>query len=62
MPPRLPKDCWLTGDGRKIKIKEMDDAHLLNTLAYVEAHAALYENRANQYVTMLEEAKRRGLR
>lgn len=59
---RLKKDEWLTGAGHIVKINAMDDQHLVNTLNYVEAHPALYEDRANQYVSMLEEAKRRNLR
>jgi len=59
---RLKKDQWLTGEGHIIKIKDMDNQHIINTLNYVESHASLYEDRANQYVLMLEEAKRRGLR
>lgn len=59
---RLKKNQWLTGEGRIVNIKDMDDQHLINTLNYVESHAALYEDRAEQYVNMLEEAKRRGYR
>jgi hypothetical protein len=59
---KLKKDQWLTGDGRIIKIKDMDDQHIINTLNYVEAHTNLYEDRANQYISMLEEAMRRRLR
>ena len=62
MAARLPKDCWLTAQGIRVKIKDMPDQHLINTLNYIEAYPVLYEDRANQYVTMLEEAKRRKLR
>jgi len=59
---RLKKDQWLTGEGHIVQISKMTDQHLINTLNYIELYAALYEDRANQYVTMLEEAKRRKLR
>lgn len=59
---RLKKDQWLTGEGHIIQISKMTDQHLVNTLTYVENHAVLYEDRANQCVTMLEEAKWRKLR
>ncbi len=58
---RLPPDTWETGDGRRVKIKEMTNDHLRNTLAYVELNPELYEGRPDQYVNMLEEARRRGL-
>jgi hypothetical protein len=59
---KLKKSQWLTSAGHVIEIKDMDDQHIVNTLNYVESHTSLYKDRANQYLTMLEEAKRRKLR
>jgi hypothetical protein len=53
---------WTTGDGRKIIIREMTDEHLLNTLTVFERSPTLYEKKANKYLDLFEEARRRKLR
>lgn len=63
MPPqKLPPDTWQIADGRRVKIREMVDDHLLNTLKMIEENPRMYENRADQYIEMLEEARWRKLR
>lgn len=66
---------WVTRDGRSVRVDAMDDAHLLNTIVYLNRRASRYiAERAlkvgiddilargvPQYANMLAETVRRGL-
>ena len=72
----LDDDVWVTKDGRKLRVSDMKDDHLTNTIRYIERSAALeaeqrmilddtfstYEPQyPDIYEVMVEEAHKRGL-
>lgn len=54
-PINLDHTLWQTADGRRIKIAEMDLAHLANVIAYCERH----DRPKWYYAPLVEEQKRR---
>ncbi len=57
LPPEKSEPVWRTRDGRTIKVREMKDDHLMNTLAYCQ-RTGFFKNRVG-YLKI--EARRRGL-
>jgi hypothetical protein len=51
---------WRTKDGREIHISDMIDAHLLNTITYLQKLAPMPQVWP-QYPTLIAEAKKRKL-
>lgn len=75
--PCADENTWVTKDGREIKIVDMEDSHLLNTIKYLKrtgrhlvrfgtygslAEDMYYdEDPSPVYLSLKAEAKRRGL-
>jgi hypothetical protein len=47
-------DEWQTRDGRVLKIYDMDDRHLENTIRYIERTAVAENSKPEQYVKYKE--------
>ncbi len=59
--PKLCRQIWQCADGRKIRICDMDSAHLLNTIHRLRRRDILSANRQKHGEGMRIEARRRGL-
>lgn len=56
--PRWAREIWKAGDGRRIQIRDMDDAHLLNAIRYAAEGG---RERHPKILPLRREAARRGL-
>lgn len=60
----IDKKVWVTRDGQRIKIKNMEDSHLLNAIRYIRSELGPNLNRwyfDEQLESLEQEAKKRGL-
>lgn len=71
LPDRFNERIWKTGDGRFVKMHMMDEGHLRNAISYTQRRivhilgTAVWlektEHFCQQFVYLLQEAKRRGI-
>jgi predicted component of type VI protein secretion system len=67
-----PKPLWTTGTGQQIRIDEMDEGHLRNTISFLQRRIVSQFGKVTwlsemrdmlaSMVAMLDEAKKRGIR
>lgn len=47
------KTIWITNDGRKINIKDLEDSHLMNIIKYLRKREAYFKDQAFMSGNML---------
>lgn len=61
--PTIPKNIWITKKGQRIKIKNLENSHLLNIIKMLLKKNTIekLELKCNQWNNLINEADKRGL-